>query len=286
MSIWNGKYVSINNIISKVYRDMDMSDQLNLNDAVEWCGEALELIGSPGTLIEKVVTLEVAEYRSLIPADLHQVQTIWGYSGTVDPECLDGLSYTPMRYSTDTMHFYMENCNDRQCHGGLTYMVNDSHVYPNYKTGAIKLSYWAIPTDCNGYPMIPDQIKFREAVAAHLSWKIARIKMISGKMPAQFYAEFKQERDWYIGAAQTAGQMPGLDMMESIKNNFIRLIPKINQHSDGFASAGAPEQRITNTVSGTGASGASSNKDNDRTFFYYYNINCEATTANNWTDPE
>ena len=46
MSIWNGKYVSVNNIISKVYRDMDMSDQLNISDAVEWCGEALELIGS------------------------------------------------------------------------------------------------------------------------------------------------------------------------------------------------------------------------------------------------
>ena len=73
---------------------------------------------------------------------------------------------------------------------------------------------------------------------------------------------------------------------QSIKNNFIRLIPKINQHSDGFASAGAPEQRITNTVSGTGAFGASSNKDNNRTFFNYYNISCEATTSDTWTDPE
>ena len=62
MSIWNGKYVSINNIISKVYRDMDMAEQLNISDAIEWCGEALELIGSPGTLIEKVVIIKVDEY--------------------------------------------------------------------------------------------------------------------------------------------------------------------------------------------------------------------------------
>lgn len=285
MSIWNGKYVSINNIISKVYRDMEMSDQLNINDAVEWCGEALELIGSPSTLLEKVVTLEIANYRASIPEDLHQIQTIWGHSGTVDADCLDDLSYGPMRYSTDVMHYYMTSCEDSRCNSSMTYSVNDGYVYPNYEEGAIKMSYWAVPTDDNGYPLIPDQIKFREAVAAHLAWKLARIKMISGKMPAQFYAEFKQERDWYIGAAQTAGQMPGLDMMESLKNNWIRLIPKINQHSDGFKSAGDPEQRVNHTVGGGDGRGVTQ-KDNDRTFFYYYNISCEEDSSDTWTDPE
>ena len=286
MSIWNGKYVSINNIISKVYRDMDMSDQLNINDAVEWCGEALELIGSPGTLLEKVVILEVSEYRASIPEDLHQIQTIWGHAGDVDPDCLDALKFVPMRYTTDVMHHYMNECNDYGCASSLTYSVNNSFIYPSYQCGAVKVSYWAMPTDEQGFPMIPDQIKFREAVAAHLAWKIARIKMISGKMPAPFYAEFKQERDWYIGAAQTAGQMPGLDMMESLKNNWIRLIPKINQHRDGFKSAGDPEQRISHNSVGFEGGGPVNLKDNDRTFFYYYNICCEEDSSDTWTDTE
>lgn len=294
MSIWNGKYVSINNIISKVYRDLDMSDQINISDAVEWCGEAIELIGSPGTLEEKVTILEVSEYRAAIPSDLHQVQTIWGYSGTVQSDdstadnYIDDIThFTAMRYSMDTMHMYMNNCNDYKCNSGYTYIVNDSYVYPNYQCGAIKLSYWAIPTDDDGYPKIPDQIKFREAVAAHLAWKIARIKMITGKMNGQVYMEFKQERDWYIGAAQNAGQMPGLDMMESLKNNFIRLIPKINQHRDGFASASSPEQRYThNSVGFNGDARGYSDKDNDRTFFYYYNISCEEDSSDTWTDTE
>jgi hypothetical protein len=32
------------------------------------------------------------------------------------------------------------------------------------------------------------------------------------------YMKIEQERDWYIGAAQT---MPSIDMMESIKNQYI-----------------------------------------------------------------
>jgi len=231
---------------------MGLADQININDAVEWCGEALELIGSPGTLLEKVVTIEVKETRAIIPNDVHQIQTIWGYSGYVQSEdpnddtfidCVTGFS--AMQYSSDTMHFYMEGCNDNRCASSLTYMVNDNYVWPNFSCGAIRMSYWAIPTDENGYPKIPDQIKFREAVAGHLAWKLARTMLIAGKMPAQLYQEFKTERDWYIGAAQTAGQMPGLDMMESLKNNWIRLIPKINQHRDAFSSSGTQEQRTT-----------------------------------------
>tara|TARA_R110000751_G_scaffold8281_7_gene33107 strand:+ start:5182 stop:6066 length:885 start_codon:yes stop_codon:yes gene_type:complete len=294
MSIWNGKYVSVNNIISKVYRDMDMSDQLNISDAVEWCGEALELIGSPGTLTEAVTVIEVADYKAEIPSDLHQIQTCWAYSGTVQTDDSDSDNYLyditrfiPMRYSTDVMHHYMETCKDHRCDSEYVYKLNDSYIYPNFQCGAVQLSYWAIPTDDAGFPKIPDQIKFREAVSAHLTWKLARTKMIAGKMPQAIYMEFKQERDWYIGAAQTAGQMPGLDMMESIKNNWIRLIPKINQHSDGFRSAGTAEQRIShNSVGISGVASGSSDRDNNRTFFYYYNISCEEDSSDTWTDTE
>jgi len=37
--------------------------------------------------------------------------------------------------------------------------------------------------------------------------------------------------------------MPSVDQLEGIKNNIIRLIPKINQHSDAFKTANHQEQR-------------------------------------------
>ena len=77
--------------------------------------------------------------------------------------------------------------------------------------------------------------------------------------------------------------MPGIDMMESLKNNFIRLIPKINQHADGFASAGNPEQRILHNSAASSKGSSNTDKAIGRTFFNYYNIACAVTT---WTDPE
>lgn len=268
--IWNGKYVSINNIITKVYRDMGMSDQINYTDAVEWIGEAIELIGNPGTHHEIVDIIEVSEYRARLPLCLHQIQSAWGYDGVVDAGCLnDTTGFIPMRYSTDVMHHYTTSCKDRECQSRLTYKVNNDFMFANFESGAIKLSYWAIASDENGFPLIPDQIKFREAVAGHLKWKIAFIKWMGGKMPGAVYQKIEQDRDWYIGAAQTAGQMPGLDMMEGIKNNFLRLIPKINQHMDGFQSAGDAEQRITHNSLGSSGTDGSADDRPSSTFFFF-----------------
>ena len=85
----------------------------------------------------------------------------------------------------------METCKDHRCDSEYVYKLNDSYIYPNFQCGAVQLSYWAIPTDDAGFPKIPDQIKFREAVSAHLTWKLARTKMIAGKMPQAIYMEFK-----------------------------------------------------------------------------------------------
>ena len=59
------KYTSLNTIIAKVYRDMGMSDELDISDAVEWGAEAIELIGSAysktaseaGMIIPVVITV-------------------------------------------------------------------------------------------------------------------------------------------------------------------------------------------------------------------------------------
>lgn len=266
---WNGKYVSIGNIIAKAYRDLGMSDQINFNDAVEWAGEAMELIGSPFHLIDKTVSIEVNNFRAKIPIDTHYIVTIAGAELEEQSEECDAedLNYIPMRYSTDAFHHWRcEGSNDHKCNSDLTYKINDDYVFPNFETGRILMAYRGMPVDENCFPKIPDDIKFREAVTAHIKWKIAFIKWSQGKMRGDVYQKLEQDRDWYIGAAQTRSNMPSVDMAESIKNNWIRLIPKINQHADGFKQAGHREERYTHNSTGSGAS-SSSDKDSDNTYF-------------------
>jgi hypothetical protein len=247
MSTFNGKYTSVEEIILGVYRDMGVEDNINIADAVEWAGEALELINPPFHLENKIKPILVNCYKAKIPCELHSINTIWGnpdkQASTKDNCHLKKSHFLPMRYTTDYFHNYCKHSKDHYCVSDLTYNVNDNYIQTSFEDGFILISYKAIPTDEKGYPKIPDDIRFKNAIKFHIMWKLAFMKFINGKMSGNAYQIIERDRDWYIASAQNKANMPGVDMMESIKNNFIRLIPKINQHSDGFKSAGIQEQR-------------------------------------------
>lgn len=264
----NGKYVSIERIIAGAYRDMGLSDQINLDDAVEWIGEAIELIGIPFQYIEKVEYISIKEHRGQLPCDLLNLISVNGSPGIYSEEdCLKSLEYIPMRYSTDTFHH--RYCKDLgpnlSC--SLTYKINDDYIFPSFEEGAVAIAYHAMPTDERGFPLVADDVKFRRAATDYLKWKLAFIEFSKGKMPGGVYQVIEQEKLHSMGAAQTRGQMPSIDMLESIKNNWLRLIPKINHHSTNFKGIGEPEQRILHNVSAKNENTGLETKDGG-TFFH------------------
>ena len=50
----NGKYVSIERVISGVQRDFKFNTEFDWVDAVEWTGDYLSLLGTAGQYVEKV----------------------------------------------------------------------------------------------------------------------------------------------------------------------------------------------------------------------------------------
>lgn len=266
---WNGQYVSVESIIARVYRELNIKEPINYGDAIEWIADAMEIIGAPTSLVEKVQNVKVENYRAQIPVDLHLIQTIGGTTVELDEDdCNNKASYTPMRYSTDAFHhYYCKHSKDFQCSSDLTYKVNDHFINPNFETGQLLISYYAIPTDDRGFPKVPDDQKFKRAVAGEVKWRLGFLQWQAGKMRDAVYQKIEQERDWYIGAAQTKAVLPSPDQAEAIKNNWLRLIPKINQHATGFKGVGEAEQRYTHNA-GTSHLGDYNNKDTET----YFNI--------------
>lgn len=245
----NGKYTSIEPIISKVYRDMGMKDSMDLNDAVEWAGECIELIGAVYSLTEKVARVPVTNYKASIPCDLHLFETVAGVEMTnLEDTDYSGIAFNSMLYATDSYHhYYCGQMKESNCDGTLTYKVNDNFIFTNFEEGQVLISYQAIPTDDRGYPLVPAAISFKMAVSAYISERLGFIQWKSGKMQANVYNKLEQERAFYTGQAGTSGQLVSLDQMQAIQNNMLRLIPKINQHADGFKSQNESEKRYTHT---------------------------------------
>lgn len=234
----NGKTVSINSIIERVFRDTGSIENVDLPDVIEWVGECIELIGAPISCIDKIEVIDITEGRGFLPCDLHQVMQVRDYDTKI-----------ALRASSDTFHgSHNTETSDLGTATSLVYRLTESAIFPNFNTGKVEMAYKAIPTDDNGYPTIPDDIKFVKAVEYYIREKIDYKLWRTGKLPQGVYEKTVQDQLWYLGAAQNRSKMPSIDQMENIKNNLIRLIPKINHHSDYFQNFGQPEQRHNNNI--------------------------------------
>lgn len=236
-----GKYISIERIIEKVYRDNGFPVKLDWGDMIEWAGEAIDLIGVPMAFLDKVTgqdaqnpTIKIVSYKGLLPCDLHLIIQTREY-----------CSKTPMRYTTDSFHttYHVGRSLDFTTNSDYTYHVNNNYIFTSFETGEVEMSYKAFPTDEKGFPKIPDNIKFIQAVATYIAERIAYRMFIRNEIDRQRYELVQSERLYYMGAAKTAGIMPSIDQMESLKNSFMRAIPKVSEGDTGFAYLGQQSER-------------------------------------------
>jgi hypothetical protein len=264
----NGKYISSKEIVSRVIRDSGVTN-IPYSDAIEWVAECLDLIAVPRSYVSKVTQpndwLEIEGFKAKLPADLVQIKQVAKVGNQVPSKIpnnlIINLDYTtgeqivvnineatncnlvPMRYSGNSFHGGMicDDCVDYDRESDFTYTVNEDYLFTNFKNGFVTMSYLAYPIDCDGFPTIPDNEKFKQAVQWYIQAKVDYIMWRQNKLAGDVYHKSEQERNWYIGAAQTSGLTPTIDEMETWKNMSLRLLPVTNAHDTFFGSVSDAE---------------------------------------------
>ena len=130
------------------------------------------------------------------------------------------------------------------------YKINNGYIYTNFQEGYIELAYTGFVTDEHGFPMIPDDQKFIDAIRWSLIEHIDYKKWRVGEITDKVYNHSEQQRDWYIGAARNKASIPSIGEMEKLKNMFLRSITKTDAYSNYFKYSNVPEARYTNTGAG------------------------------------
>ena len=266
---------SVKRVIAKVLTDLDLREETHrISDMIEWSGEALEKIGAFPSLETKITGkggtpfLELADYQVALPTDLHNIIQV-AYS------TLEGGPFYPMRMSTgsfDSKRTLTVKNDDGA--GNITYTEEDENIgvtnfsydytyflKPGYlvsseKEGYIMLSYNAIPTDDDGYPLIPDNIGFIDAIYWYIVMKLYYPMWKIGKIRDAVYYDARRSWNFYCKQAYGNAMMPDSGQLEALKNSWLRLVPEINEQK-GFFSTLGQEQRIYNKNNeGYGASGS------------------------------
>lgn len=251
-------FISIYNIVEKLYRDYDHQEELDIWDIVEWAAEGLEFIGAGQQYERRVAEIDITNNIGRLPCNFHS-QPIISYNG--NPMDLATGGFGPMNIQSDNSAVNSRvngntvsqtnfpssgNVNEKGSSMlNSTYYIKDGVIVTSINKGTIVMEYRAIATDDEGFPKIPDLVSYRTAVAKYVQMMLDHRDYRRGRIPSNIYAESKGDWQWYCKQARGVANMPNLSYMESIKNMWVKLKPNQNSAQSFYNDLTVREMRKT-----------------------------------------
>lgn len=193
------KLVSIDYVIRKVSRDLGLGDRdIPWEDMIEWIGHGLQHIGAHAQFEKKCVMLTVENYRAVLPDD-----------------------------------FYRVNQDEFFTHHKI---LHDCIVFLDETIEEIELKYLALPIDERGFPLVPDNPSYMDA----LFWKCASQLAMRGELRNKELTFMMCDQKWkyYCGQARAEVTMVDLIELSQLSNQRLKLLPDYNQYFRNFSTLG------------------------------------------------
>ena len=228
------KYISIRQILDDLL-DHPLLQDLSFERAVNYAVHFIQIVGVPNEFEEKTALVNIENYRGCLPCDYYDMIQVRTYKeGEYCPKVF--------RYASDNFHYSSKKePNGNSDNGDLTYKLQNNAIYTSLKEGVIEVAYHAIKVDKEGYPMIPENSSFIQALELYIKKKVFTILFDQGKINNAVLQNTQQEYAWYVAQARSDMSIPSISEMESIKNSWCTLLQRTTEFNKGFKSNGRAE---------------------------------------------
>jgi len=251
-------YTSTKEIINNFFRNTAYNDQINMGDAAYWVYEAMELIGSPLQYIPKVIghkgdaTYELTSFRIELPADFHKLVAIAVDGVLAVPSqnmfhhLLDGAccGYDVAQFPSDQFYDNFGNTfspqalplNTRIVASPPTFTINNNYITFDIKEGKVCMAYLAFPLDGEGFPLVPDDVKYKRAITSYLQMKMDYTLWRQGMLPDKVYGKSEEDWKWDVASASSHLKMPDVSQMESLRRQLSKMIVRNEDFRTAFST--------------------------------------------------
>ena len=224
--MFNGKYISVNELIYRIKRNRLLSD-VNYSDIAMDIMDLVKMVGAPIIYESKIETIPFVAFRTEIPKDMFYLEHL-SYK--------KGNQMIPLQYSVSHSGGKWNCISERgmSIRSNMTYSIKRNYIYLDVESGVINIEYKAIVVDENGMPMIPDNVHLIKAIESYVKVQHFIEKDDMGDMHQSVLQRAEREYAWHIAAAETAFKMPSEDEMEVIRNGLVRFISNYRANAQGF----------------------------------------------------
>lgn len=228
------RYISIREILDNLL-DHPLLQDLTLERAVNYAIHFIQIVGVPNEFEEKTALIDIKNYRGVLPCDYYDMIQVRTYNeGEHCPKVF--------RYASDNFHYSPKKEPNKDLDTwDLTYKLQNNAIYTSLKEGVVEVAYHAIKVDKEGYPMIPENSSFIQALELYIKKKVFTILFDQGKISPAVLQNTQQEYAWYVAQARSDMSIPSISEMESIKNSWCTLLQRTTEFNNGFKSNGRAE---------------------------------------------
>ena len=88
--------------------------------------------------------------------------------------------------------------------------------------------------DCDGFPLVPDHVSFREALYWFIVYKYSYIQWRRGEVTRDVYQDAEYKWIYYCNQAGAEAMMPNLTVLENLKRSWLSLEPNLCKFDSFF----------------------------------------------------
>lgn len=200
----------------------ELLQDLTLEQVVGYTIKFNGIFNMPQLYTEKSTFVEIKDYRGKLPCDLVSIKQVRDTRDNLSLKELDSTFFNP-------------NTKDR------AFKTQNMIIFTTFKEGEVEIVYRAVPVDEEGYPMIMDNEKYKNALELYIKKDRFTKYFDNGKLHQSILQNVQQEYAWAAGQLQSELKTPSMSQWENISQAHNKLIQKTGEFRKGFETLSIPE---------------------------------------------
>lgn len=250
--VTNIQYTNIRRILGDI-TDHPLLRDVTLEQVIRHTIRFVSLHGYPQLYQDKIGTVDIKDFRGLLPCDLISIIQVKDIGANV---CLRAMTdtFTPglrpkpdmrnqpknllnnMKPPVDTCIPPMQEYREEP-----SFKTQGRIIFTSFPEGRVEIAYKAIPVDEDGFPLLIDNETYLNALEAYIKVKVFTVKFDTGKIQAGILSNAQTEYAWASHLLQSEMTMPSVNEMESLTRMMNTLIKPVREFDNGFKDLGNRE---------------------------------------------
>ena len=240
------QYTNIKRVLDDLL-DHPLLRDLTLEQVVRHTIRFISIHGYPKLYQDKEATIEIKDFRGLLPCDLISIKQVRDASTGV---CLRAMTdtFTPkVNSNEEAPKDLLNNIQSeyippmRKYSEEPAFKTQGRIMFTSFPEGEVEIAYKAIPVDEDGYPLLLDNETYLNALEAYIKKQVFTVKYDTGKIVAGVLTNAQNDYYWASHLLESEMLIPSVSEMESITRALTTLIKPVTHFDNGFKNLGDRE---------------------------------------------